>query len=89
MKRPLYYSRKADSAYALGFTLLAVSIPFAAGFAGCAYSGTKLPAVGCAAFAIASFLGALVEFRIARHADARATTEARYQLTEMSTKRHP
>ena len=89
MKRPLYYSRKADSAYALGFTLLAVSLAFGIGFAGCAYSGAKFLAVACAAFAIASFLGALVEFRIARRADSFFFTESRHQLTERSTKRHP
>ncbi len=82
MKRPRYYAMKADNAYALGFTLLAFCLAFAVGFLGCTYSGTKLPAVGCAAFAIASFLGALVEFRIARKADARADSEHHYQSAE-------
>ena len=86
MKRPRYYAMKADSAYALGFTLLALSLAFGIGFAGCAYSGARFLSVSCAAFALASFLGAIVEFRIARRADSFLTTEARYQLTERSTK---
>lgn len=86
MKRPRYYAMKADAAYALGFTLLAVALAFGIGFAGCCYSRFGLAAVACAAFAIASFLGAIVEFRIARRADSFTITEARYQLTEGSTK---
>lgn len=86
MKRPRYYAMKADNAYALGFTLLAVALAFGIGFAGCCYAGAKLIAVGCLAFCIASVLGAVVEFRIARRADSFTITEARYQLTEGSTK---
>lgn len=88
MKRPLYYAIKADSAYALGFTLLAVALAFAIGFAGCAYAGAKLLAVACFAFAGASSFGAFIEFRIARRADSFFYTEARHQLTEGSTKHH-